>query len=119
MFYRKTNITLLSIVAILLLLTNLVLIKFLFSDMKGFEWGSVTDWLSAFAGIISAIGTVATFWIAYKALKKHPNGWLKSIMISHIASLKMLFSKTCPMFDHQAYISKQELYPSQINAKMW
>lgn len=75
MFYRKINITLLSIVAILLFLTNLALIKFLFSDMKGFEWGSVTDWLSAFAGIISAIGTVATFWIAYKALKKAPE-WM-------------------------------------------
>ncbi|HDC4403568.1 hypothetical protein ABK706_04925 [Enterobacter sichuanensis] len=76
MVCRKTNIALISIVGALLILAILALIKVLFANVKGFEWGSFTDWLSAFAGIISAFGTVATFWIAYKALKKVPE-WME------------------------------------------
>lgn len=68
MVCRKTNITLISIVGVLLTLAVLVLIKVLFADVKGFEWGSFTDWLSA-------IGTFGTFIIAIIALMKVPD-WM-------------------------------------------
>ncbi|MFK0368927.1 hypothetical protein ACIQT3_01905 [Enterobacter sichuanensis] len=68
MVCRKTNIALISIVGVLLILAILVLIKVLFADVKGFEWGSFTDWLSA-------VGTFGTFIIAIIALMKVPD-WM-------------------------------------------
>ncbi|ELY4576827.1 hypothetical protein SMZ92_000159 [Cronobacter sakazakii] len=68
MYCKKTNSVLLSIVATLLIVASLVLIKLLFADIKGFEWGSFTDWLSA-------TGTFGTFIIAIIALIKVPD-WM-------------------------------------------
>ncbi|MDY0417020.1 hypothetical protein PYW49_04945 [Enterobacter sp. 170198] len=68
MVCRKTNIILISIVGVLLIIAILVLIKVLFADVKGFEWGSFTDWLSA-------VGTFGTFIIAIIALMKVPD-WM-------------------------------------------
>lgn len=65
---KKANITLITIVGLLLFVAVLVLIKCLFSDVKGFEWGSVSDWFSTF-------GTLGTLWIAYVALRKAPE-WM-------------------------------------------
>lgn len=52
---KKTNTTLLTLVGLLLILAILDLIKILFSDSKGFEWGSLTDWISASTSIITLI----------------------------------------------------------------
>lgn len=57
---------------VLSFVATLVLIKALFD---GFEWGSVTDTLSAVGSLVGAIGTVATFWIAFKAFEKVPD-WM-------------------------------------------
>ena len=51
---KKTNTALLTIVCVLLIIVVLVLIKILFSDVKGFEWGSVSDWFSTIANLIVA-----------------------------------------------------------------
>lgn len=65
----KTNIALISTVGVLLIIATLVLIKILFADVNGFEWGSFTDWLSA-------VGTFGTFIIAIIALMKVPD-WME------------------------------------------
>lgn len=54
--------------AVLSFVATLVLIKALFSGFNGFEWGSVTDWLSA-------AGSVGTLIIAIIALMKVPD-WM-------------------------------------------
>lgn len=65
---KKTNTALLTIVCVLLIIVVLVLIKILFSDVKGFEWGSVSDWFSTF-------GTLGTLLVACIALRNAPD-WL-------------------------------------------
>lgn len=57
---------------VLSFVATLVLIKALFGS---YEWGSVTDTLSAIGSLVGAIGTVATFWIAFKAFEKVPD-WM-------------------------------------------
>lgn len=69
---KKTNTTLLTIVGLLLFLAVLVLIKILFSDAKGFEWGSVSDWFSTIANSIMAGSAI---YAAFKAGK-----WLNQNM---------------------------------------
>lgn len=69
MDFRRTNTTLLSIVAVLLVITCLVLIKILFTASKGFEWGSVSDWLSALANLTMAGAAVYAAYIAKNWLK--------------------------------------------------
>ena len=51
---KKINSYLLITVIVLLFIAILVLIKILFSDFQGFEWGSVTDWISALCNIAMA-----------------------------------------------------------------
>lgn len=63
---KKTNTALLTIVCVLLIIVVLVLIKILFSDVKGFEWGSVSDCFSTIANFTMA-GTA--FYAAIKASK--------------------------------------------------
>ncbi|EMN5860191.1 hypothetical protein RJ495_000720 [Pluralibacter gergoviae] len=65
---KKCNIILLMSVAILFFVAALVLIKILFSGSSGFEWGSVSDW-------VSAISTFLTLCTAIVALCKVPD-WL-------------------------------------------
>lgn len=72
---RKANIALITIVSVLLIISCLVLVKFLFSDSKGFSWGSVSDWFTAICSLLSAVGTLGTLYIAYLAYKKVPE-WM-------------------------------------------
>ncbi|MCE0826584.1 hypothetical protein LVQ78_11140 [Buttiauxella sp. A2-C2_NF] len=62
------NKLLVATVIVLLWVAILALIKVLFSDSNGFEWGSVSDWLSS-------LGTIGTLGIAIAAYKKAPE-WL-------------------------------------------
>lgn len=61
---RKANIALITIVSALLIISCLVLIKFLFSGNEGFEWGSVSDWFSSIANIIMAGAALYAAWNA-------------------------------------------------------
>lgn len=61
---RKANIALITIVSALLIISCLVLIKFLFSDKEGFEWGSVSDWVSSIANLIMAGAALYAAWNA-------------------------------------------------------
>ncbi|MGM8809051.1 hypothetical protein ACS6LB_04090 [Enterobacter cloacae] len=72
---KKTNIALITIVSTLLIITCLVLVKYLLSDSKGFAWGSVSDWFTAICSLLSAVGTLGTLYVAFKALKKVPE-WM-------------------------------------------
>ncbi|EMN1398475.1 hypothetical protein [Enterobacter hormaechei] len=66
---RKANIALITIVSALLIISCLVLVKFLFSGSEGFVWGSVSDW-------VSSLSTLGTLYVAYLAYKNAPN-WIK------------------------------------------
>ncbi|MNB98985.1 hypothetical protein D3C75_462480 [compost metagenome] len=55
------NKFLVTTVVLLLWLAVLVLIKVLFSNVNGFEWGSVTDWLSAGSSVITLIFAVYVY----------------------------------------------------------
>ncbi|MBW9584818.1 hypothetical protein [Escherichia coli] len=72
---RKANIALITIVSALLIISCLVLVKFLFSDTKGFAWGSVSDWFTAICSLLSAVGTLGTLYVAYLAYNKVPE-WM-------------------------------------------
>lgn len=61
---RKLNTILLCLVMALIIVASLVLMKILFSDTKGFEWGSVSDWIIAISNIVMAI---AAFYAAWNA----------------------------------------------------
>lgn len=61
---KKLNTALIITVIILLIVAILVLIKVLLSDMKGFEWGSVSDWFSTICNVVIA-GTA--LYAAYSA----------------------------------------------------
>ncbi|MBJ8875059.1 hypothetical protein I5412_08690 [Citrobacter koseri] len=60
------NSILISTVLLLLLIAILIGIKLLFSNVKGFEWGSFTDWLSSLSSII----TLAFAFYVYSRWKK-------------------------------------------------
>lgn len=72
---RKVNFILLIIVIALLIIACLLGIKILFSDSKGFAWGSVSDWFTAISSLLSAAGTLGTLYVAYLAYKKVPE-WM-------------------------------------------
>ncbi|AXZ47390.1 TPA: hypothetical protein ACPYV3_002834 [Citrobacter freundii] len=72
---KKCNLFLIGTVFLLLLVSILVGIKVLFSNMQGFEWGSVTDWFSAISTLAGSIASFGTLYIAYKAFQKAPE-WL-------------------------------------------
>lgn len=61
---RKLNIALKITVSTLSGLGALVLLKALFADVKGFEWGSVTDWLSSLANLLTAGAAVYAAFLA-------------------------------------------------------
>ncbi|EOU9003689.1 hypothetical protein ACNZ7H_004442 [Escherichia coli] len=81
---KKCNLFLISTVFVLLLVSILVGIKVLFSNMHGLEWGSVTDWFSAISTLAGSIASFGTLYIAYKAFQKAPE-WLdqKKYNIAH------------------------------------
>ncbi|PAN96901.1 hypothetical protein CIW62_18390 [Enterobacter cloacae] len=68
MYVKKWNCYLLTTVLILLIVSILVLTKILFSNFMSFEWGSVSDWFSAF-------GTLGTLVVAVAAYRKAPE-WM-------------------------------------------
>lgn len=72
---KKCNLFLISTVFVLLLVSILVGIKVLFSNMHGLEWGSVTDWFSAISTLAGSLASFGTLYIAYKAFKKAPE-WI-------------------------------------------
>lgn len=61
---RKANIALITIVSALLIISCLVLVKFLFSGSEGFVWGSVSDWVSSIANLIMAGAALYAAWNA-------------------------------------------------------
>lgn len=61
---RKANIILISIVSTLSIITCLVLIKVLLSGVKGFEWGSVSDWVSSICNVVMASAAVGAYIVA-------------------------------------------------------
>ncbi|MCF2265058.1 hypothetical protein LGR80_21740 [Enterobacter hormaechei subsp. xiangfangensis] len=91
---KKTNLVLLAINIVLFIVAILVLIKVLFSDFNGFEWGSVTDW-------VNSLSTLGTLGVAYAAYRKAPE-WIsqrkhdsafdiaKKIILEDVRCLKQL-----------------------------
>lgn len=65
---KKWNTYLLSVVLLLIIVAVLVTVKILFTDISGFEWGSVTDW-------ISSLSTAGTLCVAILAYRKAPE-WM-------------------------------------------
>lgn len=68
---KKYKTPFLIMIAILAFLEIMFLLKLLFADSKGFEWGSVSDWVSAFCNIAMASAAVyaaknAKHWIHQK-----------------------------------------------------
>lgn len=66
---KRVNLILLWSVIILIFITVLILVKVLFTGSKGFEWGSVSDWVSAACNMAMA---GAALYAAYNA-----KDWLK------------------------------------------
>lgn len=66
---KRVKLILLWSVIILIFITILVLVKVLFTGSKGFEWGSVSDWVSAACNMAMA---GAALYAAYNA-----KDWLK------------------------------------------
>lgn len=65
---KKLKKTLLTTIYYILFIELLALINLYISTPKGYELGSVSDWLNT-------AGTIGTLYVAYKALKKVPE-WL-------------------------------------------
>lgn len=68
---KKTNLVLLGMNIALLIVAILLLLKIFFLDAKGFEWGSVTDWVSAACNMAMAGAAVyaafnAKSWLSPK-----------------------------------------------------
>lgn len=66
---KRENRILVWSVIILIFITIIILVKVLFTDSKGFEWGSVSDWVSAACNMAMA---GAALYAAYNA-----KDWLK------------------------------------------
>lgn len=66
---KKVNNYLLTIVISLLFVTLLLLVKILFSGVKGFSWGSVSDWLTLICNAIMACSALYAAWLAKNWLK--------------------------------------------------
>lgn len=83
---KKCNLFLISTVFVLLLVSILVGIKVLFSNIQGFIKmdSSISDWISAISTLAGAIASFCTLYIAYKAFQKAPE-WLdqKKYNIAH------------------------------------
>jgi hypothetical protein len=90
---KKTNFTLLGIIVVLFIVAVLVLIKVLFLDVKGFEWGSVTDWVSAACNMAMAGAAVyaaynAKDWISPKI--QHEGFKQASMCMAEMVQLRIL-----------------------------
>jgi len=70
---KKFSIPFFIMVGILASLEILFFIKVLFSDYQGFEWGSVTDWVSALCNVAMASAAVYAALQAKKWLKPKLN----------------------------------------------
>lgn len=115
MDFRKTNTALLSIVAILLIIACLVLIKILFSATKGFEWGSVSDWLSALANLTMAGAAVYAAYITTNWLKPNlqQQGLPKVVQFLQ-KDLSLLATEKLPTIHVELLIREIEWIPTNI-----
>ncbi|MDM3239334.1 hypothetical protein [Citrobacter sp. Cf081] len=80
----KFNFLLIIIVAVLLIIAILVGVRILFHGSKGYEWVTVAGtW-------ISALGTLGTLWVAYKAFKAAPH-WFETknneVGFNHVSAI--------------------------------
>ncbi|HDC4683662.1 hypothetical protein QTN38_006925 [Enterobacter cloacae subsp. cloacae] len=90
---KKTNFALLGIIIVLFIVAVLVLIKVLFLDAQGFEWGSVTDWVSAACNMAMAGAAVyaaynAKDWISPKI--QHEGFKQASMCMAEMIQLRIL-----------------------------
>lgn len=90
---KKTNFTLLGIIIVLFIVAILVLIKVVFLNVKGFEWGSVTDWISATCNMAMAGAAVyaaynAKDWISPKI--QHEGFKQASMCMAEMVQLRKL-----------------------------
>lgn len=93
MDYKKLNITLVITVIVLLAVAALAFLKVLLSNSKAFEWGSVTDWISAACNIAMAGAAVyaavnAQNWISPKI--QHEGFKQASICMAEMIQLRIL-----------------------------
>ncbi|CZY40041.1 Uncharacterised protein [Enterobacter cloacae] len=90
---KKTNFTLLGIIIVLFIVAVLAFIKVLFLNVKGFEWGSVTDWVSAACNLAMAGAAVyaaynAKDWISPKI--QHEGFKQASTCMAEMVQLRIL-----------------------------
>lgn len=133
MLLKKINLVINTLIVLVLLLTLLVLIKALFSDNKGFEWGSVTDWISAICNIAMAGAAIFAAYNAPKWLRQKQNesgyNYAISIMAEYdeiVANLKDLHSdilitkQSNPNFESLANeVSKQVYKVIALQSKLF
>lgn len=91
--FKKTNFSLLAIIIVLFIVAILVLIKVLFLNVKGFEWGSVTDCVSAVCNMAMAGAAVyaaynAKDWISPKI--QHEGFKQASMCMAEMIQLRIL-----------------------------
>lgn len=112
---KKINTALLSIVAILLIIACLVLIKILFTATKGFEWGSVSDWLSALANLTMAGAAVYAAYITTNWLKPNlqQQGLPKVVQFLQ-KDLSLLATEKLPTIHVELLIREIEWIPTNI-----
>ncbi|HID4158064.1 TPA: hypothetical protein ACXE9L_003672 [Citrobacter koseri] len=87
---KKWNTYLVSTVLILLILAVLILIKILSSNVKGFEWGSVSDWFSTIADLIMAGAALYAAWNA--------NNWFRTKIKENALNKVTTFWTNCDAF---------------------
>ncbi|HCT5366358.1 TPA: hypothetical protein OT044_000465 [Citrobacter koseri] len=87
---KKWNTYLVSTVLILLILAVLILIKILSSNVKGFEWGSVSDWFSTIADLIMAGAALYAAWNA--------NNWFRTKIKENALNQVTKFWTNCDLF---------------------
>lgn len=112
MNFKKLNHSLVITVIVLLWITILVLVKVLFSDYNGFEWGSVSDWISTGANIVMAIAAYKGFVIARDyftdIIKKDGYDLVKRLQLDLIPNFKKnLDLNSINLLDHdvQSYVN--------------
>ena len=83
---KRCNLFLISTVFVLLLVSILVGIKVLLSNIQGHVEmnSSISDWISAISTLAGSLASIGTMYIAYNALQKAPE-WLdqKKYNIAH------------------------------------
>lgn len=94
---KKFKTPFLIMIVILAFLEIMFLLKLLFADSKGFEWGSVTDWISAICNIAMAFAAV------YAAI--NAKDWFKSKIKEKALNNVTLFLSNCDIFSMEMRIT--------------